>query len=231
MALPDGSSVSSLATFSKSSPFFRRSDDRLDLVLGRLARLLVAWRGADQDVAGVHLLHLAHLLDGFVIDLVHGLVGERRLADRLQHLFHQQLVARERDPALERVAVGHLLGFGRLRHQDHVGDELDQVVLLGVRRHRRNLAGLFLGDGEVALVDLGAVDLGDERILVLGCERAGGREQQRQGGGKEAGRAGVMGNRHGAILGAVLEKGWSAAGADGGGLVTQQPWLCNGRGP
>ena len=186
-------------------------------------------------MARVHLLHLAHLLDGFVINLVHGLVGERRLVDRLQQVFHQQLFAREGDAALECVAVGHLLGFGRLRHQDHVGEELDQVVFLGVWRHRRNLAGLFLGDGEVALVDLGAVDLGDKWILVLGRERACGREQQRQGGGKQTGRAGVMEYRHGAILGAVLGavlgKGWSATGADGGGLVTQQPWLCNGRRP
>ena len=68
---------------------------------------------------------------------------------------------------LELRRVGHLLVFGRLRHQDHVGDELHQVVLLGVRRHRRQLAGLFLGDREVALVDFDAVDLGDQRVLVL----------------------------------------------------------------
>jgi hypothetical protein len=38
----------------------------------------------------------------------------------------------------------------------------------------RDLAGRFLGDRKVALVELGAVDRGDKRILVLCAERAGG---------------------------------------------------------
>ena len=149
-------------------------DDRLDLVLGFLARLLVARRGADQDVAGMHFHLLAHLFDGFVIDLVHRVVGERFLADRLQQRLHQQLVAGKGDLALEVGGVAHFFGFGRLRHQYHVGHELHQVVLLGVRRHRRDLAGLFLGDRKVALVEFGAVDRGDQRVLVLCAERAGG---------------------------------------------------------
>ena len=127
-------------------------------------------------------LLLAHLLDGFVIDLVHVGVGERFLADRLQQRFHQQLVAGEGELALEVGAVAELLGLGGFRHQDHVGHELHQVVLLGLRRHRRNLAGLFLGDGEVALVDFGAVDLGHQRVLVLGAQRRSRHQQQGQGG-------------------------------------------------
>ena len=63
---------------------------------------------------------------------------------------------------------------------------LHQVVLLGVRRHRRQLAGLLLGDGEVALVDFDAVDLGDQRVLVLGARRADGQQQQRQAGGERS---------------------------------------------
>src|SRR5665647_1642703 len=30
------------------------------------------------------------------------------------------------------------------------------------------------------------------------------------------------------VMALSLERKWSANGADGGGLVTQQPWLCNG---
>ncbi len=143
----------------------------------------------------MHFLLLAHLLDRVVIDFVHGLVGQRGLAGRLQQFFHQQLVAGEGEPLLEHRRVGHLLVFGRLRHQNHVGDELHQVVLLGVRRHRRQLAGLVLGDREVALVDLDAVDLGEQRVLVLRRSRAGGHEQQRQSGGEETGRAAERGMR------------------------------------
>ena len=132
----------------------------------------------------MHLLLLAHLLDGFVIDLVHGLVGERLLADRLQQLSISSLLRANATLRLNSGRVGDLLVLGRLRHQDHVGHELHQVVLLGVRRHRRNLAGLLLGDGEVALVDFGAVDLGDHRVLVLRAGGRGRRQQQRQGGGE-----------------------------------------------
>ena len=64
-------------------------------------------------------------------------------------------------------------------------------------------AGLLLGDRKVALVELGAVDRGDQRVLVLGAERAGGCQQQRQSGGEDAGRAGETGNRHGLSLARV----------------------------
>ena len=76
-------------------------DHRLDLVLGFLAGLVVAGRRAEQDVAGMHFLLFADLLDGFVIDLVHRLVGERFLADRLQQPFHEQLLAGEFELAFE----------------------------------------------------------------------------------------------------------------------------------
>jgi hypothetical protein len=128
----------------------------------------------------------------------------RTIADRYQKVRHQQFLAGEGDLALELRRIADFLVFGRLRYQDHVGHELHQVVLLGVRRHRRNLAGFLLGDGKIALVDFGAVDLGHDRVLVLGAQRSGGGEQQRQGGGKQSGPAGKKGNRHGAVLGAVF---------------------------
>ena len=123
-------------------------------------------------MARVHFLLFADLLDGLVVDLVHRRVGQRFLADRLQQAFHQQLLAGEVELALEVGRVAQLLVLGGLRHEDHVGHELHQVVLLGFRRHRRNLAGLLLGGGEVALVDFDAVDLGDKRVLVLGARAA-----------------------------------------------------------
>src|SRR5665811_1728410 len=65
----------------------------------------------------------------------------------------------------------------------------------------RKLAGLLLGDGKIALVNLGTIDRGDERVLVLRCDRAGRYQQQPQRGGKETGPAGEKGDRHGAVLG------------------------------
>ena len=120
----------------------------------------------------MHLLLLTHLFGRFVIDIMHGFVGECFLAGFLQQLLHQQLLAVKGELAFKLQRVAHLLRFGRLRHQNHVGHELDQVVLLGVRRHWRQLTGLLLGDGEVALMDLGTVDLGHHRVDIISARGA-----------------------------------------------------------
>ena len=107
----------------------------------------------------------------------------------------------------------------------------DQIVLLGVRRHRRQLAGFLLGDGEIALVDLDAVDLGDHRVLVLRGNRSGGRRARAPARRRErrrgaAGQGDPAGNRNVMML--SLET-WPAPCGSRGVLVTQQPWHCNGR--
>ena len=153
---------------------------------------------------------------------MHGRVGERRLAGLLQQAFHQELAAGEIDLALEFGAIAQLLVLGGLGHQHHVGGELHQIVALGVRRHGRELAGLFLGDVEVALVDFHAVDLGEHRV-VLGQDGLDGQDQQGQSGGEQAGpaqrdrAAGRGGNGHGrssAVLGSI----GGPRGADGADL-------------
>ena len=100
----------------------------------------------------------------------------------------------------------NFLSSCRLRHQDHVGDKLHQIILLRFRRHRRDLPGLFLSNGKVALVNFNAVDLGHKRILVLGVERSTRKHEQRQGCGNDTGRTyagrktGGNRKRHGIVL-------------------------------
>ncbi len=81
--------------------------------------------------------------------------------------FHQELVARDIELALEVGAVADLLGFRGLGDDQHVGDISDQVIALGVRRHRRKvLPDVFFRGVEVALADLGAVHFGDDGIVL-----------------------------------------------------------------
>ena len=131
---------------------------------------------------------------------------------------------------LEVGAVGQLLGFGRLRHQDHVGHELHQIVLLGVRRHRRKLAGFLLGHGEIALMDFDAVDLGDHRVLVLRGNRPAAASASASAAARtpvRRSRAGhPAGNRNVMMLSLeTMARSLRVRGV----LVTQQPWHCNGR--
>ncbi len=80
-------------------------------------------------------------------------------------------------------------------------------------------------------MDFDAVDLGDQRVLVL---RGGRREQERRGGeqaGEQAGAAQegrTAGGWLKSIMALSLEMDGPRSEADGGRLVTQQPWLCNG---
>src|SRR5674476_144268 len=55
----------------------------------------------------------------------------------------------------------------------------------------------------------------------ISSARAATRMPARRGAGNPARKAIV-------VMALSLERKWSANGADGGGLVTQQPWLCNG---
>ena len=168
--------------FGKIFALLQPGDYRLDLVLGFLAGLLVTRSRTEQDVAGMDFLFFANLFDRIFVDLVHGIVGEGVLADRLQQTFHEQFLAGKFGLALELGRVAEFLVLRGLRHQDHVGDKLDQVVLLGFRRHRRDLSSLFFSDGEVALMDFDTIDLGDQGVLVLGIKRGGRDDQQRQAG-------------------------------------------------
>ena len=122
--------------------------------------------GRNEDVARVHLLLARHLLDGFFVDLAFRFVGQRGLARVLQQRFHQEPVAIEREPPLDIRPVAEFLLLGRLREHDHVDEIGDEIIALLLRRHRRHIgADFLLGEGEVALADIDAVNAGDHRIL------------------------------------------------------------------
>ena len=53
----------------------------------------------------------AELLHGFVVDLVHRVVGQRFLADRLQQALHEKLLAGELELALEVGSIAQFLVF------------------------------------------------------------------------------------------------------------------------
>ena len=139
--------------------------------------------GGDEDVASVHLFLVLHLLDGFVIDLAFRFVGQRRLAGVLQQRFHQEAVVIEGEPPLHIRPVTQFLLLGRLRQHDHVDEIVDEVIALLLRRYRRHIAAdLLLGEGEVALTDIDAVNAGDHRILVGGARHTRIRDRCQRGG-------------------------------------------------
>ena len=151
-------------------------DDRLDLASAALAFSSV---GLDQDVARAHLLLGGHRLDGLVVDLVHRLVGDAALPGLQQQSISSLLrvKARRRLNSVSR----ELLAFGRLGDQDDVGEIGDQVLALGLGRIAEGLAEVLLGQREIALRDLDAVDLGDHRIVGRpGLGSADGRQRQRR---------------------------------------------------
>ena len=116
----------------------------------------------------MHLLLGRHLLDRLVIDLVHRVVGQGGLAGILQQRLHQHLVALEVDAVLDVVAIADLLLVGGLRQDDDVGEISDEVFAFLIGRHLRHAgADLILGEREVALADIDAIDAGDERIGIL----------------------------------------------------------------
>ncbi len=128
----------------------------------------------------MHFLLVTHLLDGFVIDLVHGVVRHRRLADISKQGFHQHLVALEFDAVLDRVAVADLLLLSGLGQQDNVAEIRDEVVALLVWSHLRHVAADFiLGAGEVALADINAVNAGYHGIGILRFGRSGRHKEER----------------------------------------------------
>ena len=128
----------------------------------------------DQDVARVHLFLPAHGLHRVIVGLVQGVVGERGLGFILQLVPHQELVAQERQPPLEVGIVGELLLVGSLRDHDDVGEVGDQVLALGLGRCRLHVgAHVFLGEREIALLDIHAVDASDDRVRP-GRRRLGG---------------------------------------------------------
>src|SRR6185312_1760539 len=102
----------------------------LGLLLGKLGEiralvelsldLLGFVLGVDQDMAGMHLFLARNLLGGFVIDLLHGLVGGSRLALGGEQAVHQQPVLGERHPLLEVVGIFDLLVLGGLGDDLHV---------------------------------------------------------------------------------------------------------------
>jgi hypothetical protein len=131
------------------------------------------------------------LLGGFLVDLLHGVVGGRGLAFGRQQAVHQQPVARESQPLLEILVVLDLLVLGGLGDDLHVDQERQHVVLLGRRVHLGEAGSKFLfREGDVALADFGAVDLGQHRVGVLRPHRESSEQNQREttgrGGGGEA---------------------------------------------
>jgi hypothetical protein len=60
-------------------------------------------------------------------------VGERSLGFLLQLVSHQQLVAQERQSALEVGSVGQVLLLGGLGDHDDIGEVGNQLFALGLR--------------------------------------------------------------------------------------------------
>ena len=119
-------------------------------------------------MARVHLFLVLHLLDGFVIDFVLGLVRQRGFAGVLQQRFHQQPIVVEGEPVLDLGPLVQLLLLRRLRQHDHVDEIVDEVVALLFGRDGRHVAAdLLLGEGDVALADIDAVDAGDDGVVIL----------------------------------------------------------------
>ena len=170
--------------------------------LGKIRALLEFFRdglglvlGFDQDVPGMNFLFAGDLLGGVLIDLLHGLVGSRRLALARQQAVHQKPVAREGQPLFEILAIFDLLVLGGLGDDLHVDQERQHVFLLGRGIHLREAGPqLLLGKGDVALADLRAVDLGEHGVRVLGAQRQADKqhhgETARHGGGKAKAQAG-----------------------------------------
>ena len=108
----------------------------------------------------MHLLFARHLLDGFVVDLVHRRVGHRGLAGVLQQRFHQHLVAFERDAVLDVVTIGELLAGrppGRGRPVAEIGDQV-VPLLYPVPSAACWSQSLFpFGDRKVTLADIDAI--------------------------------------------------------------------------
>ena len=134
-----------------------------------------------------------HLLDRLVIDLVHGVVGQGRFAGILQQRFHQHLVALEGEMALDVVTIADLLLVGGLRQYDDVREISDEVFAFLIGRHLRHAgADLILGQREVALMDIDAVDAGDDRVGILRlcdgrCDRGKPRARMRRARGRAGG--------------------------------------------
>ena len=133
---------------------------------------------------------LAHLLDRFVVDLLHRLVGDRGLAFRLQQRFHQQLVADEGERLLNRFCRRASWPRPPWRPGSRRRDRRP-----GSRAWRPAASAACWPTsssaiGEVALADFDAVDLGDQRVLSCAAARRRRREQQRQRAAASAPRAG-----------------------------------------
>ena len=149
--------------------------------------------GRHQDMTRVHLFLGRHLLDRLVIDLVHRVVGQGGLAGILQQRFHQHLVALEVEMVLDVVTIADLLLVGGLRQDDDVGEISDEVFAFLIGRHLRHAgADLILGQREIALADIDAVDAGDERIGILRlddgwCDEERGERECAERAGERAG--------------------------------------------
>lgn len=161
----------------------------VELGLHRLGLVL----GLDQDVAGSHFLLAGDLLGGLLIDLLHRVRGGRGLAFLGQQTVHQQAGTGERQALLELLAVGDLLVLGGLADDLHVDQERQDVLILGRGVHLGEARPEFLlGQGHIALLDLGAIDLRQDRIVrsPAGTPNQRQRKAAHEGGGEAEAQAG-----------------------------------------
>ena len=127
----------------------------------------------------MNFLLAGDLLGGFVINLLHRLVGGRGLAFGGEHIVHQQTVTGEIQALFEIRVVLDLLVLGCLGDDLHVDQEGEHVFLpgrgieLGEAR-----AELLLGKVDVALADFGAVDLGEHGVRILGARSRRGQQRK-----------------------------------------------------
>ena len=187
-------------------------------------------------MARAHLFLAARRFHRVVIGLLQGFVGERGLGFLLQPESHQQLVAQEREPPLEVGIVAELLLLGGLRDHDDVGEIGDQMLALGFGRRRLHLgAHILLGEREVALLDVDAVDAGDDRV---GAGRPASRTdevsfEQPETAGRTSSSAAMAANaverRRGAGRGGksseIMAWSWRKAAVGGAGQSRNEPRL------
>src|SRR5262249_9455045 len=132
--------------------------------------------GLDQNMTSPYLLLIPHLLDGVVVDLAHGLVADITLRNLAQQQPCQQLGTHGSEAALEVVAAAQSLFLSGATEQDHVDQMGNQIIASrfgsGVLRQTR--ADLLLSERKVALVDLYAIDFGDNRIARWGLRHDDG---------------------------------------------------------
>lgn len=153
----------------------------LELLDQRVGRSLVR----DQDMHGMHLLRRKARLGLHLVVGLLQLLGRGALVDRLLHqAVAQDIVLGARDLGLHLGIVADLLLLGLGEQELAVDHPVQQRIVEHLKRHLAVLVGQgLLGGHEVALLDLRAVDDGDDGICGLLRHHGRGKGKGGQGRG------------------------------------------------